>query len=729
MNFFKISDEDFLNKNKIKVFDGIAGSAKSSNVDKIFKAYDLEYLRCTSTNKLKRDAEARYGGHNDTIAGALFTTEDGLFFQNQKETELTNVVIDEVLQTDSRVFKWCDNHVGINNIIICTDTEQLLSPGCGEYMLERFREFVKQDDVIYVKLDKTYRPRNYETELYFNKCYKAVSNNLFAEDKGRFKIINFEDMPYNHNDVYICHTNDIEEYLYNEFDIYNDYSADLIQKGCISRKNIKTESKYPILPQNKVSSKIHSYLQPSNVASATRYQGSEVTEMQRLYFLVEPYSKVDNREWYTVVSRCYNINSLTIVVCRLPHVANMKKYFNKPIKDYKTFALTDENAELDELIKDNKNKSIEVDLSVFDKIRELINKEKEFAYESDYFFYKGKRIIPKDGSRTLEDEEKKKNAKKPKIYSLLAKEPRLELAPIELELFYKKIDYIYINNKYFFDFNYQWHGEIQSPVLYADKMERKENLEYSLDLYSSYPHILANSKLPVGRFFTEEEENSDLVIKWYLIVCEEYPIGSIITQELKDEIEKTAFHSCPMFYYIGYTEAQHGSKMGAYLLEQAFKNEETKQDIKGMHYGLLERKYIEAEVGEYIGYGCDEVDHYIRNTNNRTQLLMYAIKSEQLRLMLYLKRLLYGDNRDIKGFINADCVCFDYKGDIENLGMRLSDELKPYKFRIYKGTGKDKELVYKNYADLLSKKDYVKQLARERKRAQRVREKECKNVN
>ena len=184
-----------------------------------------------------------------------------------------------------------------------------------------------------------------------------------------------------------------------------------------------------------------------------------------------------------------------------------------------------------------------------------------------------------------------------------------------------------------------------------------------------------------------------------------------------------------MFYYIGYTEAQHGSKMGAYLLEQAFKNEETKQDIKSMHYGLLERKYIEAEVGEYIGYGCDEVDHYIRNINNRTQLLMYAIKSEQLRAMLYLKRLLYGDNRDIKGFINADCVCFDYKGDIEDLGMRLNEELKPYKFRIYKGTGKDKDLIYKNYADLLSKKDYVKQLARERKKAQRAREKECKIVN
>ena len=44
MNFFKISDEDFLNKNKIKVFDGIAGSAKSSNVDKIFKAYDLDEI-------------------------------------------------------------------------------------------------------------------------------------------------------------------------------------------------------------------------------------------------------------------------------------------------------------------------------------------------------------------------------------------------------------------------------------------------------------------------------------------------------------------------------------------------------------------------------------------------------------------------------------------------------------------------------------------------------------
>ena len=56
-NIFNISITDFLNPYKIKIIDGIAGAGKSSIIHNFFKEKNISYMRCTSTNRLKRDAE------------------------------------------------------------------------------------------------------------------------------------------------------------------------------------------------------------------------------------------------------------------------------------------------------------------------------------------------------------------------------------------------------------------------------------------------------------------------------------------------------------------------------------------------------------------------------------------------------------------------------------------------------------------------------------------------
>ena len=57
---FGIKKEDFLNKNIIKIIDGIAGAGKSSIIDNFLKNNNINYLRTTSTNQLKIDAAKRY---------------------------------------------------------------------------------------------------------------------------------------------------------------------------------------------------------------------------------------------------------------------------------------------------------------------------------------------------------------------------------------------------------------------------------------------------------------------------------------------------------------------------------------------------------------------------------------------------------------------------------------------------------------------------------------------
>ena len=87
---FNISDDILFDKNKIKVLDGIAGSAKSSFVDDKFKG---NYKRFTSTVKLMKDAKARFNCECDTIAGGLFTSEKGKFYLEERKVDYETVVI------------------------------------------------------------------------------------------------------------------------------------------------------------------------------------------------------------------------------------------------------------------------------------------------------------------------------------------------------------------------------------------------------------------------------------------------------------------------------------------------------------------------------------------------------------------------------------------------------------------------------------------------------------
>lgn len=124
---FSFSDEDFLNPNLVKVVYGVAGRGKSSIINEFFKQRNIPFLWTTSTNKLKRDAIERYGCEASTVCSALFTSENGRFYIEEKDPECHTVIIDEILQTSPKVLEWIKNHKGRYNIIVMTDTHQMLA--------------------------------------------------------------------------------------------------------------------------------------------------------------------------------------------------------------------------------------------------------------------------------------------------------------------------------------------------------------------------------------------------------------------------------------------------------------------------------------------------------------------------------------------------------------------------------------------------------------------------
>lgn len=169
-----------MNHDRIKVIDGIAGAGKSSALHKFLTDNKISYLRTTSTNKLRRDAMSRFPECRcTTICSGLFNNnvKKGGYYESPKEEVAEDtIVIDEILQTSSKVLDWCLENVGKKNIIITTDSHQMLAVGQSYYLLNKYREFIQNENVDYFEVMKTFRARDKKTEKIFYELYQEVDN-------------------------------------------------------------------------------------------------------------------------------------------------------------------------------------------------------------------------------------------------------------------------------------------------------------------------------------------------------------------------------------------------------------------------------------------------------------------------------------------------------------------------------------------------------------------------
>lgn len=700
-NFFGIENEDFLNNNYFKVINGIAGSAKSTNCDTILNEFLIEYGRYTSTNRAKRDAIARFGGHVDTIAGGLFNTFDGVFYSSEKEVPYDTVVIDEVLQSDPRVFDWIEHHVGKVNIIVCTDSKQMLTPSVGDVMIARFEKLISKKNCIYVNLSKSFRPRTEKTERYFTECFNADSDgfDLFEEFRKTHEPKSIYDISFNVDDIFITHTNECERFIYTVWNLYNRTDAELIPKGVIAREDKADASKYPIVPQSDVKRGVNAYLQIGTVGSPTRYQGSEVKIGRKLYYIYQVGAKVSNREWYTVATRCWDIDSIELIEVVLTKTERLTSFNGIPVLK-KTIPQIEKNDEIDKLIGDRT-------MITDDESGTLTGytncRPGEYNIPGE-FYYNGKRISV---------EHKIPKTHKMSCASLLKKDPDLSYGNYMPE-FYRAYE------------KAQKRAELDNitevilaPSGKSDKP--KSEYEYGIDFFGSYPTILNIEKMPTSGFFFTGDDHG--IFHTCVPECEEYVDfyvssgnsssihdGSIVTGELvrwmQEEVGGT-------FFYIGSATAKRGTRIGMTVSEKYHTNKETKSDLKKtMHWGYIGRPYLQA-----VAYENMKPTGYVVNETQDKQLLMTTIKSMQMLNILKLRYMIYGDL--IQGAVVADCLYFD-TDDVNDIFNRACELLPGYEFRIFKNN-EEKTVICKNYEELKSRDEIAKE-----KRS--LRRKACKKV-
>lgn len=124
---FSFTEQQFLDPDTVKIIYGVAGRGKSSQVVDFFQKRNIPFLWTTSTNKLKRDAKDRYNCDASTVCSALFTSENGCFYLDEKNPDCKTIIIDEILQTSPKVLEWIKHHKGTYNIIVLTDIKQMLA--------------------------------------------------------------------------------------------------------------------------------------------------------------------------------------------------------------------------------------------------------------------------------------------------------------------------------------------------------------------------------------------------------------------------------------------------------------------------------------------------------------------------------------------------------------------------------------------------------------------------
>lgn len=732
-DLFGIKKEDVLNNSKVKILNGIAGAAKSSMIEKFFSEEGIEYIRFTSTNKLKRDAIDRYGRKAETIASGMFFNDDYKFYSDERDISYKHVVIDEILQTNRKVFSWVRNRVGKVNMIICTDDHQMMAPEHEEVMKEEFNSLKGEPYSISVDLTKTLRARDEETRKAYEEAYISVDTNksLYYRFLNGWwvrkpEIIEYRDMEYRKEDVYICHTLKIEKKMYLDFEMIGNYSLDLIPKGTIAKNPPKRMESYPICPQEMLGRKTKGYWQVSNVCTASRYQGSEVKDDQKLYFLVNPKSHVGAREFYTVITRCYKIKSVVIVVVEEESMNfELKEYNGIPVVPI-VWGKIESNESTKLLMSfDAESNSVGISLEPNDykQLFDLVKKEAggNKAIRDACLMFDGQRVYPKGNISYVQE-------KSNKIESLVIRHPEFA---INMKAFYT-----------YFEDAYRKSGakgmapeSFLLPALYINEWEalnpfdengdliakRRDfcSYQYAADMRCAFPSVLATEKMPTNSWIEYDKKVAKGIKRGgmsidFFVVTQSNILneGTVITGELKEQMES---YGTERFQYVCSTSAQIGCEFGREILKKSFKCKESKDEIKEIHWGALQRKFLEPdfkrETMDIIRYGRDEANVY--------GLLMAAIKSSVACKIIRMRKSVYG-LREL-GTANVDCLYFDCSEyDLSNkIIPEFLSIMGDHHFRIHKPDNKE-DVIFKTYPDLRTRAEMkaYKERCRRNKRKQ-----------
>lgn len=651
---FNMTDDEFL-RCGIKLIDGMAGSRKSSGTHDRFVSLNKDYERHASTNRGKEDSILRYNMPVTTVAAGLFVNHGTHFYAEEKDPQCENVVIDEILQTHPKVIDWCIHHADNCNIIVTTDSRQLLSPENEIQMLNKFEELKNHPSTIYRRLTDTYRPRNAKTKKLYEQFYELADKPMLINAdwmKNTFpNVIYYEDMIYSPNDAYITHDNLTEDYLYKDQGFTSNPDLVLIPKGCLASKPPKNIRSYPILSQLQAD-KTHarSYTQVMNVGSAVRFQGSEVMSDQKLYFLIQPTSMISTRELYTVITRMWDIDSFVIVLVNTPKPYVISSFNDLPVKTFKKLTVNETG------------NTVGLKPS---EMEALVSK-----YDTDTIYYDRTEVKGSDGSYKYVNTGVKReqtNKHKSTVASLAKRDSSL--------------NYSYMDKVYSI---FEEHDIPYAKIIQHLGSRKHGEDDYEIDMRSAHPTMLKFEKMPIDGIIKWDKPHEDM-LNFYVYKGNIFSNNALVTDDLKSYIDEKGYGECEYLFSTPYTI---GTFPGDWLYDKATDTKESKASIKHMHYGYWMRHYLQKSPDETC---------YVRYESYVYELLICAIYSQ----ILYYMRKIY-DAFDDSTVLVIDGV---YIKEYNDSKLEVIKSILPEHIGFRVRSAKRDKVYYQSYPELPTKEE------------------------
>ena len=659
---------------KVKVIDGIAGAGKSTSVVNYLESHGEKFCLASFSNALKFAASDKFGCDTDTICGLCFVNTPFPRSAEREVGEYRTVVLDEVLLDGMECINWIRNNVGKINIIALTDSHQMLSVENSYGVLQAFDKLCKLKSTLYVQLTDTKRARDDKTKEMYNKLFAVQSNQLFdlnmAKELFECDVIDFNEIEFDENDTYICHTNKIEHEIYKRYDLSSRRDINLIPKNHISRNRSVDLDKYPICDQiTAVEKHLDAYVQAASVASPVRFQGKEVVKGTNCYFVVESSSLFTGRELYTVGTRCQDMKSIHIVVMNIEEYKGPDKIRNIDVVKPKRLNIPDHpktykhvsNGDMVKLLKQYGDPDVYY-------LTDYITSGDNIIYStlSNSALNRFADINEDPDNYTVTIKKKKSPGRVRNISSITKKDPTMH---------FDFMDRVYDILK----------TDINPPRIKNPRNCKKEQFDRLCDIYSAFPTVLHNAPMPkAGVIYTER---GDDLLNFYKYKGKIVNNGAIITEELAMKLGDSE--------YMFSTNKQIGCELGHYTYEQCHTSKEKKAAVnENFLWGILEKDFYKAELVVKNG---ELVIKYAKHESNVLELVACALWSALCCVML-----------DAIGSIKAKdfIVVTDglyYNGDKqptlpEWCDYRIEDKLKERV--VGKGNEKYSNIIYKTYEDL-----------------------------
>lgn len=608
---FGISQKDLLDKNKIKIINGIAGSGKSTKTVNELNSLNVRYCLASFSNALKFAAADRFNCDTDTICGLAFINNPYPRTAERAVTEYNTVILDEILLDGIECLNWMRHNVGKTNIIALTDSRQMLQAENSDTVIKSFERLCKNKSTITVNLTDTKRARTNETKQFYKTLYDLNSNQLFtlsqAQSIFNCDIISIDDITFNRSNTYICHSNLIEHELYKRFDLSDDRSNDLIPKNHIARNREFDPNKYPICDQiTATDRKLNAYLQHANVATPTRFQGKEVDQSDSLYFLVTDQSLFTGRELYTVGTRCQDMKSIHIVLINASQYKDPKQINGVDVVEAKTLNIPDAGDVYHRIAPDDMDKIIKEhgEPGTYYR-RDIVTSGDNIIYSTlpAADLTKFTEVTKDEKDQCHVRFHKKPTGAKKSIHSITKKDTTMHFD------FMQKV-YELVNN------------DVTPPRINNKKTMKKDKFNFLCDIYSAFPTVLHNADMPKAGLIYEER--SDDLLNFYVYEGKVVTTGSLITEELANVLGNSR--------YVFSTAKQKGCELGHYTYEQCKASKEKKAKVnENFLWGLLESDYYRKET---VSANGEAMVKYVKHNKNNLELVACALWSKLCCVML-----------------------------------------------------------------------------------------------